>query len=338
MKMTTKDMVGFIERVQSAKLSNIEDAKGAGVYAINLAISKIDEGLRTKDFAAFSVVADLVTVGYLDKLLISLSVVNMLPTQDKVLSVYQRVTRSLELRPAIDFADAALSSKGGKGVKAVIIEANMVELRQVHKLCVLLRQQKDAQAIATALRDLIECDDPKKKRKGGTVDIAFTNLFSGIGEELGAMASARTNYAISQLFAREETRNPATKRYIEKTLMPEMMMAFEGEESVPVIFELIKDELGVLRSSLMASISHLFDAPSLQGAAIEFGDVITDIDETGKSVAQLPLVVDGEDYDLLMDINFRNWSLRESIMLIPFNLQLIERDKGLMVADDDDDD
>jgi hypothetical protein len=330
--VTTKDMAEVAERIQAAKLNDIQSAMGAGTYAFNLAISQIDQAIRNRDDSVFNVLADLLTTAYLDKALIAVSASNTLPTQDKASRTYMRTVKDLNLKHVVDFADGALGTKEGQGAKKLVIEANMEELRRAHRVCSLLRGSKDINLLVGAINALVERSDEIRNLKGNVVDIAFSNLFAGIGEEIGAMASARTNYLVAQLYALQETVGESTQRYIKKTLNSEMISAFDENSSGDVIFDIVKNELGTLREMAITSLAHMLDSPNLKGKNIEFGDGNSDIDESGKSLSQLPVIIDGEGYDILMEFNLKDWTLRESLIFMPFNIQFIEKDTGLMAS------
>ena len=58
MSFTTKQIVDLVNRLQKVFMSDKEHASKDVIFASNIAISKIDDGLAKRDVASFPIVAD----------------------------------------------------------------------------------------------------------------------------------------------------------------------------------------------------------------------------------------------------------------------------------------
>ncbi|APD92081.1 hypothetical protein BM525_19555 (plasmid) [Alteromonas mediterranea] len=332
MSFTTKQIVDLVNRLQKVFMSNKDHASKDVIFASNIAISKIDDGLAKRDVACFPIVAELLTMAFADKVLVALSACVPKADKNRFRKSYRDMITSKKLDPIVLFIDTLIDKARKKEQDIFLIKANVSEILAAQDLCKTLRESQsysDEYAADVLLRvgKLISPSIAEEK-PGGMVDTVFKNLFSGVGQLLGSMASSRVNYCVSNLVARAESNSEEERRFLASTLSAEIIDIFEestsaGGGTAPVV-DHIKAEFGQLRQAAIGMLSHMITNESCDHMQMELGDVIISRDDDGHSSTQLPIHIGERKYDLLMIMYTGTWSVGESLMFIPLQLQLLK--------------
>ncbi|MEG3764928.1 hypothetical protein [Alteromonas sp. 14N.309.X.WAT.G.H12] len=337
MELTTAQLVEMTNNLQRAKRESHATLPKESVFAFSVAVLKIENGLAKQDTAAFPLIAELVALSYADKALVALSACVSANKHNSVIKAYQSMISEKSLQPIVAFSDRALAQAQKRG-DPFLVQCNIAEVKAAHKLCEALRGKKGdfttrKNNVLSALAALHEVDDIDG-RVGGTIDTMFRSSLAGIGHVLAAMASSRTNYVVNNLFARKGS-DAEERQFIESHLSPEIITLFEqvttgeGEQSstTPVIKH-IEAELHQLRKAMLSSLVHMMGKKQCCSKDITLGDVSIERDESGNALSQLPIQIKGRKYDLLISVFLREWALTESIMFIPFQMQLLPEGEG----------
>lgn len=331
MDFTTEQIVGIINQLQQKLLDHPGMSIKDNLFAANIAVSKIEQGVARKDTASYPIIAELLCLAYADKALVALSACTDNPKQNRLRKAYRDMLTSKSLRPVIEFGDELLSRAQKNQGDPFVIQCNLAEVKAAYALCETLRKEKgyNDDYVTEVLLETSSLISPTNAETspGGAVDTVLKGLFAGVGHILGSMASARTNYCVSSLVAMMESRSDEEREFIGKMVSPEVVAVFEeGEESeagIEPVVEHIKAEFHQLRQAVLASLDHMVGEKHCRAEDITLGDVRLERDEDGHVTSQLPVQIGEKRYDLLMSMLLGDWKVGESMMFIPFQLQLM---------------